>query len=341
MSTAKRISGLDGVRAISIALVIVSHVVATKNLELHSEAFDVGNLGVRVFFVISGFLITTLLIREHDKTGTLSLAQFYLRRTFRIFPAFYAFVGLVAVAWAAEFVTLTTRDIVQAVTYTINYHPARHWELGHIWSLSVEEQFYLLWPPLLLVCGMKRGPWLAGGFVVFAPVMRVLWWKAGWPGAIDEMYQTVMDAIGVGCLLAFVRPRLNESALYLRLIRSPLMLLALAGALFINYHRDSISIFYPAGETALNVTLAVIVDWAMRQENNLWARCLAWPPMAFVGTLSYSLYLWQQPFLNARSSAWVCAFPQNLVLSVSAALASFYLVEQPFLRLRERLSGKG
>ena len=172
--------------------------------------------------------------------------------------------------------------------------------------------------------------------VLAAPVLRVVWWKAGLFGSIDEMYQTVMDAIGVGCLLAFVRPRLNESSIYRRLVRSPAVVGAVLLALAINHFRGSISIFYPVGETVLNLTIAFIVDWAMRQEDNLAARVLNARSLSYVGVLSYSLYLWQQPFLNAHSDAWVCAFPQNLGCTVAAALASFYLVEKPFLRWRDR-----
>ncbi len=314
--------------------------VRTRNLGLRSPAFDLGNLGVRVFFVISGFLITTLLMAEHKKTGKISLSRFYLRRTFRIFPAFYAYVGSMVIASAFGAVALSGRDITQAVTYTINYFPGRAWELGHIWSLSVEEQFYLLWPALFIVVGARRRVWVAATFVALAPVLRVLWWQAGWSGAIDEMYQTVMDAIGVGCLLAFVRSRLDDSPRYLRLLRSPLVLLCVVLALLINHKRASISIFYPVGETVLNVTIAVIVDWAMRQQDNVWARVLNARPMAFIGMLSYSLYLWQQPFLNRHSQAWICAFPQNLGLTFGAALASYYLVEKPFLRWRDRINAR-
>ena len=117
---------------------------------------DFGYLGVKVFFVISGYLITRLLIAEHARTGRISLRGFYVRRVWRIFPAFYAFVGAMLAAWAIGWIALAPGDVVAALTYTMNYHYERSWGLGHIWSLSIEEQFYLVWPFLFLALGRTR-----------------------------------------------------------------------------------------------------------------------------------------------------------------------------------------
>ena len=179
-----RIASLDGIRGISILMVLVAHLSGTKNFpftELMHQIGDLGNLGVRVFFVISGFLITSLLLHEVKKTGTISLKGFYLRRTFRIFPAFYAYIAIMGVAWALGWIPLRAADVIHASTYTVNYAHGRSWYIGHIWSLSVEEQFYLLWPAALLLLprgeGTRRGAAIVAIIVILvAPFARIGTW---------------------------------------------------------------------------------------------------------------------------------------------------------------------
>jgi peptidoglycan/LPS O-acetylase OafA/YrhL len=130
-----RIPSLDGLRAVSIALVALAHLNGTRYFPTLPELgqWQLGNLGVRVFFVISGFLITTLLLEESERTGAVSLFQFYLRRCFRIFPAFYALCAVLFVLDQARIIALRPGDLLAAVTYTVNYHHDRAWYTGHIW----------------------------------------------------------------------------------------------------------------------------------------------------------------------------------------------------------------
>jgi peptidoglycan/LPS O-acetylase OafA/YrhL len=119
-------------------------------------ACSAGELGVHVFFVISGFLITGLLMEELALSGRISLSRFYLRRTLRIFPAYYAYLAIAFLAAVAGWVQLAPHDLMHGLSYTSNYYPSRSWFLGHTWSLSVEEQFYLLWPALVVLTGPRR-----------------------------------------------------------------------------------------------------------------------------------------------------------------------------------------
>ena len=134
-----RIQSLDGLRAISILLVLVGHLEGTRNFAPRFSEWlgDYANLGVRVFFVISGFLISRLLIDEYATTKTISLYNFYARRTLRIFPAFFAYIGVIALATFLGFIYVKGPDYAYALTYTMNYYPERGWYLGHLWSLSV------------------------------------------------------------------------------------------------------------------------------------------------------------------------------------------------------------
>ena len=169
-----RIPSLDGLRAISIALVLFAHTSGTAFFP--SFVFlrrHLGNFGVRVFFVISGYLITTLLLKELDKTGRISLKLFYIRRVFRIFPAAYFYLAVAAVLLAFGLVELEWNDIVFGFTYTTNYDPVRPWHTIHLWSLSVEEQFYLIWPATLAFLGRRRAMVAAAAMIAVAPLLRI------------------------------------------------------------------------------------------------------------------------------------------------------------------------
>src|SRR5262249_7861489 len=152
----------------------------TRNFPL-SEAvgnfWGLGEFGVRVFFVISGFLITGLLMQELARDGRIRLARFYLRRTLRIFPPYYTLLVTLGLASAAGAVTLASHDLTHAATYTSNYYLGRSWFMGHTWSLSVEEQFYLLWPAVFLIAGPRRGFFIAAAVVVLTPFIRVAEWE--------------------------------------------------------------------------------------------------------------------------------------------------------------------
>ena len=219
-----RIPSLDGLRALSISLVLLGHLAGTRNFPSIPELgnWQLGNLGVRVFFVISGFLITTLLLEESDRTGTVSLRQFYLRRCFRIFPAFYVFCAVLFILEQADVISLRPGDLISAVTYTINYHHDRAWYTGHLWSLSVEEQFYLIWPAILLFAGVRGGLWVAALAMLIAPPLRLVmgFWPALRPG-IGETFPSVADALATGCVLAGLRPWLSRFPAWNKLVESP------------------------------------------------------------------------------------------------------------------------
>jgi peptidoglycan/LPS O-acetylase OafA/YrhL len=154
-----RIPSLDGCRAISVFLVLFGHACETKNLDFSRylpRLGQVATLGVTVFFVISGYLITSLLLEEERRHGRISLSMFYLRRAFRIWPVAYAYIAVVAALQAAGALTLPRYNLLYAATFTMNLAPQGSWWLGHLWSLAVEEQFYFVWPAVFL---FTRGRW--------------------------------------------------------------------------------------------------------------------------------------------------------------------------------------
>ena len=332
-----RLPGLDGLRAVSIALVLAGHLASSGAAPFLAPVWhlDPGNLGVRVFFVISGFLITTLLLEEHRTDRGINLRRFYFRRTLRIMPAYYAFLIAMAIASLVGLVQVEGAHLAHAAIYLSNYL-STSWMVGHSWSLSVEEQFYLLWPGALALLGLRRGFLVAAGVLVLAPAMRTLaLHDPSWPTNPRIAFECVANALATGCLLASLRDRLWQWTTYRQLLSSrwiallPLFLVALAW-----YDVLHPAFAAVAGLTLLNLAIALVVDRCLRSPDSLVGRFLDWRPVAFIGTLSYSIYLWQQPFLADRSGI---AFPLDLVFIAIAALLSYFLIESPALRFRSRL----
>jgi peptidoglycan/LPS O-acetylase OafA/YrhL len=356
-----RIASLDGLRAISILAVIFAHLLGTQNFlpwRLALSIGDLGNLGVRVFFIISGYLITSLLFHEAAKTGGISLKGFYIRRTFRIFPAFYCYLAIIGTAGYLGLIPLGPSDVLHAATYTVNYIHERSWYIGHLWSLSVEEQFYLLWPAALLLLparrpapgsapsradvaeGKRRGAVvIALAVILVAPIARIGTWELlpAHRALIGEAFPTIADSIAFGCLLSGLREQLGQRAFYVQFLRSRWFFLVLVAIVGLNRFANHVRPFYVVGETLLDLLIALWIDRCVRFPGGLSGRFLNSRAMIYIGGMSYSLYLWQQPFVQRSSSAFVHAFPMNLICTAVAALLSYYLIEQPMLRLRVRL----
>jgi peptidoglycan/LPS O-acetylase OafA/YrhL len=175
--------------------------------------------------------------------------------------------------------------------------------------------------------------------VVIAPMIRVVSWelmRASGEG-IGHRFETVCDAIAIGCVLAGTREWLHQQSFYRRVLDSSLFVavpfLALGGSMLYDHPVAHFLI----GVTVMNVAIAATLDWCVTFGAGRVGRVLNWGPLTFVGTASYSLYLWQQLFLNRTSDAAAAAFPLNLALACAAAMVSYYFVEQPALRLRRRL----
>src|SRR5262249_42527109 len=152
-----------------------------------------------------------------------------------------------------------------ALTFTMNYHPSRGWLVGHLWSLSVEEQFYVLWPAAMVLIGRRRSTWLAGAALAIAPSWRIFVW-VHWPAARDgigETFPTVMDAIAAGCVLACLADRLTEDTRYRRFLGSPLIVALPAIVLTCNALERYPSFYLPIGMTVRNLGIAVLVHWAI------------------------------------------------------------------------------
>ncbi|MEP6618246.1 MAG: acyltransferase [bacterium] len=341
-----RIPSLDGLRAISIAAVLMGHLAGTQGFPpvltsvLRNGYVDFAALGVTVFFVISGFLITGLLLAEEHKTGGVNLARFYIRRTLRIVPAYAALLIVVAVLDSRGIISVPRADFVHALTYTMNYESGRTWYLGHLWSLAVEEQFYLLWPAAFAFTNLKWSTRIAFAVFCLVPFIR-LGEATLWPGrdaTIFTTFETAADALAGGCLLALSRDALFARPRYRRLVESAWAIPALlvVGLAVSARFRPAIVV----GHSIVVFAVAAGVDRCVRHPDGAFGTLLNARPVVFVGTLSYSLYLWQQLFLNRGSDAPLASFPANIVCATTAALLCHFLIEKQALKLRSRVEGK-
>lgn len=341
-----RIPSLDGARAVSIGLVVLGHAGAAlpaddRRLRLLFEDRGGADLGVSVFFVLSGYLITRLLLDEELAQGKASLGAFYVRRAFRILPALYAYISFLVVANAVGLVTITLREFLAAATFTWNYHGGGWW-LGHTWSLSIEEQFYVLWPAVLVLAGRRRSRTIALWIMLLEPFVRVGSYFA-FPsrrGFIPVMGHTRMDVLLAGCLLALVEYSPSGKEWLTRHVTSRRALFAFL-LLLLNVVLSDVghgSYVLPIGYSVQEVSIAVLLLWAMSHADGQIGRVLNAASVRWLGRLSYSLYLWQQFFL-ARSG-WIpriFPFPVDVLMAIAAATASHELVEKPFLKLRDRV----
>jgi peptidoglycan/LPS O-acetylase OafA/YrhL len=322
-----RIPSLDGCRAISIILVILSHLCDTPSFHSFDPyarmIYHFGPFGVKVFFVISGFLITTLLLNEERKNGRISIKMFYIRRAFRIWPVAYAFILVLAVLAWRNWITLPAHNLLYAATFLINHVQEGSWFTGHFWSLAIEEQFYLVWP-----------------LVFLAPLLRTLSYVYQ-PGIFDAMQQSLLfkgDAIAVGCLLALFSKELETSRMVHCLItlRGFFVIPVISVIMYITLKPFPV-FYWAAGESIALLCIAASI-WRVVHVRDLafWFLNTKW--LVTVGVLSYSLYVWQQLFLNPMSASVFNRVPLNLLLVCGVAAFSYHFIESPFLRLRPILA---
>lgn len=341
-----RIPSLDGLRALSIGLVLAMHsgIYQVDNVPALLRPlllfFVNGPLGVSIFFVISGFLITTLLLREADETGGIRLRDFYVRRTFRILPACYVYLGVLLVLKGLGAASVLPEGWFSASVFLRNYLlpvEGMDWNTAHFWSLSVEEQFYLFWPVGLILLGRRRAAWLAAGLIVSAPLIRMVTFAelTDRRPEIGYMTHTRVDTLMFGCLTAL----LARSEAFQKAVRRGfalrLPLLAAAGLFVVSpllQRTFQGRYLFTVGYTLEGIGIVLVLLWVIERPETRIGRLLNSRFLIHVGMLSYSLYLWQQCLLRT-TSFW------SLAATIVAAECSFHLIERPALRLRKRWPG--
>jgi len=341
------IPSLDGLRAIAVALVFFAH----SGLE-HVVP---GGLGVTVFFVLSGFLISTLMREEFARSRTIAFGAFYLRRLLRLMPPLVVVVALAAAASALGWIdgSFSAGGLFAALLYGGNYHviandfhgmPAG---LGVVWSLAIEEHYYLLYPPLALLLLRIGRPARAAAFLALACVAVLAWrcWLV-WHGASADYLtmatDTRVDAILVGCAMALWRnpwldapTRLGDAAQ--RRLALACVVLLLATLLV----RDE-TFRLTARFTLQSVAIAGLVWLAVARAGSAPWRWLGLPPLVYLGTVSYTVYLAHHMILLGLARhfpgwGWPALTLVGAALTLALAEPMRRWVERPFADWRRRL----
>ena len=338
-------------RAVAIFIVFVGHL--SVRFRADAGRFDFlwrlagsGGVGVDIFFVLSGFLITTLLLNEYSRSGRIDLRAFYMRRAFRILPAFYVYLGSTVVLSLLSGWAVRWKDLAFSALFFYDYSPGPHsWLLAHTWSLAVEEQFYIFWPLLLGTLlsrwGKRAAIYAAIALIVGSTGVRLLDAQFSHDNFMVRdfmMLHTRVDTLMFGCLVALsIGGRLFESA-YNVLRRVwwifPVWFLAVG-----NLMTRFFGVDYRLGwGLAINgACIAFTILYVARNPSSWVGRALNLKWVATIGVLSYSIYLWQEPFTAIENTTWTGRLPGMLVCLAVFPLFSYYLVEKPMLRLRGRI----
>lgn len=360
----RHIRGLDGLRGLAVLLVILFHA--------DVAGISRGFIGVDIFFVLSGFLITGIMLREHNTTGQISLRRFYMRRILRLGPALILILLVYVIALFiadrcgiipyANPWPVARREIFASLFYVANWYRALEYSppmylFSHTWSLSIEEQFYMLWPVcfLLMLKCFRRRVFQCG---LIAAVIAGCWHyraQSLYEGAtINRIYHgfdTRSDAILVGCLVAM----LVHTDLWRRLVANfHFRIIAIAGAfagmatliISATVVQPSTWFFYTWGLVLIELATAFVILGNLVAYPHWIARInmLHWAPIVWLGQISYGLYLWHYPIFrlildSGHHGPIVIAtgFPLTLLF----ASLSFYYVERPFLKLKVAYASAG
>lgn len=344
-----RIPSLDGLRAVSILMVVFGH--AFKG---YFKLIDIANLGVRIFFIISAYLIVGILYRD-VKSNKFSIKTFYFKRLVRTFPAFYTYLLIVFIV----LICLNLFEFEQfwrAPIYLENYHPrslwnTKQWFVGHTWSLAVEEQFYVLIAVMFLSYYKK---WITYKqvfkififIVILVPLIRISYMYFHFipdilRGSVHRSFETVADSLALGGLLAITpREKLINSKAFSFLKNKIFLLVAfllffqmLNSSILVDYLGLKIRYIYNLfGLTIINLIIVslifILINLDLKSKVSL---LLNHPIMKTIGLWSYSIYLWQQIWLYSWEIPLIFKFLGIIVSSV----LSYYLIEKIFLTWRD------
>jgi peptidoglycan/LPS O-acetylase OafA/YrhL len=344
MAARERIPTLDGLRAVAITAVMISHgFILGDSPSRYARAITytaehVGALGVGLFFAISGYLITTLLLDERESTGQISLGALYTRRAFRILPAAYLYLAALVIFRKP----LQTGELASATFFFSNYWPERSWFTQHFWSLSMEEHFYLLWPLTLTYLGPRKALKAAAFMILVIAIWRP-WSLSHTHLSVPALQRTDMrlDAFLFASALAILSKSRRGSALLAVFCNS----LFRFGAVFVLCVTSVWAVIgsAPAVSTiAQAMLLPALMISVIHWEPSWLYSVLESVPARWIGRISYGLYLWQQFFLVGHAAptavAAVQEFIPGIAITVCVATLSYHVMERPLLQFGRGIS---
>ncbi|WP_410478154.1 acyltransferase family protein [Pedobacter aquatilis] len=333
---------LNGWRAIAVIIVICEHL---KNNIGHSSVYSkianifiFGRLGVDIFFVLSGFLITSILIKEKIRTGKINISKFFIRRSLRIFPVLYLYLVCCMLLNYFFQLNIAYLSFIWPLLYVSNIIYTDPW-LAHTWSLSIEEQFYLIWP--LVLRASKRPILLYLILITLLPALKILIYLN--PSAFDiyinHIYipTTALLTGAVASIILFKKISFNG------FLKESLFILSMLLTLFIFYLQSN-GLFgiliLPFGTVITNLSIAYCIIYSLKSEKEVFIKFLNHPIIVKIGIMSYSIYIWQQLFLQTsesyRNGQSFIFFPVNLIYIVCISYLSYNYYERYFLILKNK-----
>jgi peptidoglycan/LPS O-acetylase OafA/YrhL len=320
-----RIPTLDGWRGVAILLVLFDHIQASL-LGGHARPWtETGQHGVTIFFVLSGFLITSNLLERQT-----SLRDFYLRRFFRLIPVAWTYLAGLLILDKFTGASITSfAEVRSCVLFYRNFLSGSTGGAGHFWSIAIEEQFYLVWPILLLLLGMRRCRWIAVAGAISCALYRWIFWAHYNHSLINDQTQVRADALLVGCILAILwqeGPVREAAARWSKLWAFPSFVILVF----------CIARFHHLTPLYECICIAGLIAATVSHPKLMFAKPLSFAPLKWLGTVSYSVYVWQQIFMNHWENLPLAVFLLCVVMPIFA-LSSYYFIERPCIRVGHRL----
>lgn len=354
--------GLDGVRGVAVLLVFISHFhwilspdpFLTKVTPWHfiNRTFEAGFMGVDIFFVLSGFLITSLLLKDRSTNQTDLFKRFYRRRALRLLPALYALLiaDFFVSRWENFPGDIQWRTTWHAILFLNNWNIVNNFgeaqnDLGHLWSLGIEEQFYLIWPlTIWLLAKLKIPSKMMIPLILFASLVvmvhRTSLWNDGTSWIILYIRtDTRLDSLLIGAMFAYVYRHFQVPSKIL----NPVATLSFLGLVYIKYVLDKSPFIFEMGWTIIALFAGFII-LSVAEGVFFIQKVFTWRPLTMIGKVSYGLYLWHMPIF-LLFGRHVTSGPKPLRILIGIVIASivtslsWFFIEKPFLNIKNRRYG--
>jgi peptidoglycan/LPS O-acetylase OafA/YrhL len=343
---------LDGLRGIAVLIVVlahfgINHILRPYHLNINSDT------GVDIFFVLSGFLITTLLLKEKLKNGNISLKRFYIRRLLRILPAAYLFLIVLGGLNFFYGLRISFLDFITSILFLKNLPLKNEPYTAHFWTLAIEMQFYFIFP-YLLASNIKRYAIVALAIVIIVPSVSVVgYYESGflhnnavwhlvtkvcmytfWKGPVIILIGSLSSILLFKGIIPAAKGRSNSFLSFILLI----VAIVISSRFFVFYCKY-------LSEYLSAILLAMVIPLSLKSDGLL-TTILKKRALVFTGIISYSIYLWQQLFIGVHVwQSWMMTFQAypvwllivlRAILTTVIALLSYYLIELKFLKIKSR-----
>ena len=350
---------LDGWRAVAILIVLISHAADSIARFLRGAGWNsqvnmkFGFFGVGIFFALSGFLITTQMVFNEREQGAFNVRQFYWRRCFRILPAAYFYLIVVALLSFSGVLGVSLERWISSLLFFNNYSTAADsWYVDHFWSLAVEEHYYLLWPIVFVVSRNNKTRLIAAvALAIFIAIWRMINFKylGGFTSHhIWSRTDICADSILWGAIFALIRAqpglkrRLDRLYATPWVLRALIVMIVLLGCKFLAFPG------WWLGDLLAHTFLVFFIPMAIfggiTRSTGRFASYMESAPLRWIGRISFSLYLYQQLFMvldegESIAAPWnvLQSFPLNFLMTFCVAIVSYHFIEQPFIKLGRKI----